>query len=62
MNLSNYFVGEDKCSTREQRVIAPNELEKLPRKRKIDEVDQAAEEDLLCRVTREDSTAAQSGN
>jgi hypothetical protein len=46
--LGNYFVNEEECSVREQRVAEPETSERMAKKRRIEQADQPTEKDLPC--------------
>lgn len=46
--LSNFFVNEEECSVREQRVAGPETSERMAKKRRIEEAEQPTEEVLSC--------------
>ena len=48
LRLGNYFVNEEECSVREQRVAEPETSERMAKKRRIEEADQPTEKDLPC--------------
>ncbi|KAN0104363.1 hypothetical protein V8E51_010108 [Hyaloscypha variabilis] len=61
LDLNQFFITEEEPIVREQRLTRPEDVERMPKKRKIDEVDHDAVEDLSFRASREDSTMAQVG-
>ncbi|KAH8774805.1 hypothetical protein BGZ57DRAFT_373241 [Hyaloscypha finlandica] len=46
--LGNYFVNEEECSVREQRVAEPETSERMAKKRRIEEAEQPTEKGLSC--------------
>jgi hypothetical protein len=46
--LSNFFVNEEECSVREQRVAGPETSDRILKKRRIEEAEQPTEEVLSC--------------